>query len=34
MSEIKFSDGMPVRERRSDTDFIQKNCWIKNAVVV
>ncbi len=21
MSEIKFSDGMPVRERRSDTDI-------------
>lgn len=34
MSEIKFSDGMPVRERRSSTFFIQKNYWIKNVVAV
>lgn len=34
MSEIKFSDGMPVRERRSDTDIYPEELLDKNAVVV
>ena len=34
MSEIKFSDGMPERARRSRQAFIQRNCWIKNVVAV
>lgn len=34
MSEIKFSDGMPVRERRSGTSIYPEELLDKNVVVV
>lgn len=33
MSEIKFSDGMPERERRSSTSIYPEELLDKNAVV-
>ena len=32
MSEIKFNDGMPVRERRSSTSIYPEELMDKNAV--